>query len=69
MYAIRSYYVQDRHHRLEIALRGGNHPARAHHRLGKEAGDGVGAFLDDRRLEFGGKARGELLLGLSYNFV
>ncbi|OIQ73538.1 hypothetical protein GALL_448230 [mine drainage metagenome] len=52
---------QDRQDCLEIALRRHNHAARAHHRLREKARDGVGAFLDDGRLQLFREPRGELL--------
>ncbi|EPX86654.1 hypothetical protein ruthe_01472 [Rubellimicrobium thermophilum DSM 16684] len=49
----------------EIACRGHDDPAGAHHRLGEEAGDGVGSLARDDLLELVGHAPGELLLRLA----
>jgi hypothetical protein len=50
---------------VSIGLRRHNHAAGAHHRLGNESGDGVGAFLDDQRVKLGGKPRGKIFLALA----
>lgn len=42
--------------RREIARRRDDDAARAHHRLGDEGGDGLGALGLDQRVELGGEA-------------
>lgn len=49
--------------RLEIALGRRDDAARAHHRLGEEAGNGVGALAGNGVLKLAREALDELLLG------
>ena len=56
---------QDRRDGLEIPVRRRDHTARAHDRLGKETGDGLGTLGGDGVLKLFGQTRGELGLGFA----
>ena len=62
-------FLQDRHDRLEIPLRGRDDAAGTLHGFGEEARDSVGAFLLDRLLQLARKAGGELILGLALGAI
>ena len=55
----------DRHDLLEVGVRRHDDATRPHHRLGDERRNRVRAFLDDQRVELGGKPRGEVFLALA----
>ena len=60
-----SYFCRTALDLLEISLGRHDDAAGAHHRLGDEGGDGLGALAQDLRLEALGQPRGEVLLALA----